>query len=62
MTRAAATMIRERTDSSPAQLLAELATPRSFTLTGLEDLRGGHAFEPWPEAATRLAERLKGRE
>jgi pyrroline-5-carboxylate reductase len=62
MTRAAATMIRERTDSSPAHLVAELATPRSFTLTGLEDLRRGHAFEPWPAAAARLAERLKGRE
>jgi pyrroline-5-carboxylate reductase len=60
MTRAAATIIRERTDSSPAQLLAELATPRSFTLSGLEDLRGEHAFEAWPDAASRLAERLKG--
>jgi pyrroline-5-carboxylate reductase len=60
MTRAAATIIRERTDAAPAQLLAELATPRSFTLAGLEDLRRNHAFEAWPEAATRLAERLKG--
>ncbi len=62
MTRAAATIIRERTDASPAQLLAELATPRSFTLSGLEDLRREHAFEAWQEAASRLAERLKGKE
>jgi len=62
MTRAAATIIRERTDSSPAQLLAELATPRSFTLSGLEDLNREHAFEAWPDTASRLAERLKGKE
>jgi pyrroline-5-carboxylate reductase len=60
MTRAAATIIRERTDTSPSQLLAELATPRSFTLSGLEDLRRTHAVEAWPNAASRLAERLKG--
>jgi pyrroline-5-carboxylate reductase len=60
MTRATATNIRERTESSPAELLAELATARSFTLSGLEDLRRNHAFEHWQDAATRLAERLKG--
>jgi pyrroline-5-carboxylate reductase len=62
MTRAAATVIRERTEASPAQLLAELATPRSFTLSGLEDLRREHAFEAWQDAASRLAERLEGKE
>jgi pyrroline-5-carboxylate reductase len=61
MTRAAATIIRERTDASPAQLVSELATPRSFTLSGIEDLRREHAFEAWPDAASRLAERFKGR-
>jgi pyrroline-5-carboxylate reductase len=55
-----AAIIRERTDTSPSQLLAELATPRSFTLSGLEDLRRTHAVEAWPNAASRLAERLKG--
>jgi pyrroline-5-carboxylate reductase len=61
MTRAAATIIRERTDASPAQLVSELATPRSFTLSGIEDLRREHAFEAWPDAASRLAERFRGR-
>ena len=59
MTRAAATAVRERSETSIDDLVAELATPRSFTLTGLEDLRRDGAFELWQAAATKLAIRLK---
>lgn len=59
MTRAAATAVRERRARSIADLLAELATPKSFTLAGLDELRGGRAFEPWRQAADSLARRLR---
>ncbi len=55
MTRAAATTIRERPDASVTELVAELATPRSFTLKGLDVLRAGHAFTPWHDAAAAVA-------
>lgn len=56
MTRAAATSARERIDTSPDGLVAELATPRSFTGAGLEILKEADAFEPWRRAAQHLAD------
>lgn len=58
MTRAAATAVRERRTNAIADLVAELATPRSFTLAGLDDLQRGRAFELWRHAAEQLAKRL----
>ena len=61
MTRAAATIIRERTDASPAQLC--LGACHATLLHPLRH-RGppprARAFEAWPDAASRLAERFKG--
>jgi pyrroline-5-carboxylate reductase len=57
MTRAAATTVRERPDDSIRDLVDELATPRSFTLKGLEVLRGSQAFTPWKNAAAALFEK-----
>ena len=54
MTRAAATSVRERSDVSVDELIGELATPRSFTGLGLEELRVRDAFAPWREAAERI--------
>jgi pyrroline-5-carboxylate reductase len=54
MTRAAATTVRERKDDSVRDLVDELATPRSFTLKGLEVLREADAFTPWKRAAEAL--------
>ncbi len=54
MTRAAATTVRERPQSPIDELVAELATPRSFTLKGLEVLRAADAFTPWQQAADSL--------
>ena len=56
MTRAAATSARERIDTSVEGLVAELATPRSFTGAGLDVLRKADAFRPWREAAQYLAD------
>ena len=50
MFRAAATVVRETTEKSIDELIGELATPRSFTLAGLEVLREREAFQPWREA------------
>jgi pyrroline-5-carboxylate reductase len=57
MTRAAATTVRERPDESIRALVDELATPRSFTLKGLEVLRETDAFTPWKNAAAALFEK-----
>ena len=57
MTRAAATTVRERPDDSVRALVDELATPRSFTLKGLEVLREADAFTPWKNAAAALFEK-----
>jgi len=54
MTRAAGTAVRERSDTPVAELVSELATPRSFTLKGLEVLREADAFTPWKKAADAL--------
>ncbi len=54
MTRAAATTVRERTQTPIDELVAELATPRSYTLKGLEVLRTADAFAPWKQAADTL--------
>ena len=58
MTRAAATSARERLDTSLEGLVAELATPRSYTGAGLKILKEANAFAPWRAAADHLA---KGR-
>lgn len=57
MTRAAATTVRDRRDDSIRALADELATPRSFTLKGLEVLREADAFTPWKKAAAALFEK-----
>lgn len=54
MTRAAATTVRERPSTPTSQLVSELATPRSFTLKGLEVLHEADAFTPWKRAADAL--------
>ncbi|MGI9464089.1 MAG: pyrroline-5-carboxylate reductase dimerization domain-containing protein, partial [Aestuariivirgaceae bacterium] len=54
MTRAAATSARERIDTSVEGLVAELATPRSFTAMGLDILNQDEAFAPWRRAAQHL--------
>jgi pyrroline-5-carboxylate reductase len=59
-TRAAATVVRERRDTPIAELVDAVATPRSFTLLGLEQLRRNDAFGLWPETADRVARRLSG--
>lgn len=56
MTRAAATSARERIDTSLEGLVAELATPRSFTGAGLEILNEDNAFAAWRRAAQHLAD------
>jgi pyrroline-5-carboxylate reductase len=56
MTRAGATSLLERPDDSVRALVDELATPRSFTLKGLEVLREADAFTPWKKAAAALFE------
>lgn len=55
MTRAAATSARERIDTSLDGLVSELATPRSYTGTGLDILKEDDAFGPWKRAAEHLA-------
>jgi pyrroline-5-carboxylate reductase len=57
MTRAGATSVLERPDDSVRALVDELATPRSFTLKGLEVLREADAFTPWKKAAAALFEK-----
>ena len=57
MTRAAATTVRDRPDESIRALVDELATPRSFTLKGLEVLREADAVTPWKNAAAALFEK-----
>jgi pyrroline-5-carboxylate reductase len=57
MTRAAATTVRDRPEDSIRALVDELATPRSFTLKGLEVLREADAFTPWKNAAAALFEK-----
>ncbi len=59
MTRAAATSVRERIDTSVEELLAELATPRSFTAAGLEILHREDSFAPWRHAADHLVDQQK---
>jgi pyrroline-5-carboxylate reductase len=54
MTRAAATSVRQRKGVEIADLVGELATPRSFTALGLEVLRARDAFAPWREASERI--------
>lgn len=54
MTRAAATTVRERTQTPIDELVADLATPRSYTLKGLEVLRTADAFTPRKQAADTL--------
>ena len=54
MTRAAATTVRERPLVPTSELVSELATPRSFTLKGLEVLHEEDAFTPWKKAADAL--------
>ncbi|NNE21471.1 MAG: NAD(P)-binding domain-containing protein [Rhizobiales bacterium] len=56
MTRAAATSARERIETPLDGLVAELATPRSFTGAGLDVLNEANAFEPWHRAAQHLAD------
>jgi pyrroline-5-carboxylate reductase len=58
MTRAAATVVRERTDTPIEALVAELATPRSFSRAGLELLDARDAFAPWREACEEVARKL----
>ncbi|MGI9415785.1 MAG: pyrroline-5-carboxylate reductase family protein, partial [Hyphomicrobiales bacterium] len=59
MTRAAAIMARERTDCSIDDLVDELATPRSFTRIGYENLVTAQAFEPWNDAAKLVFDKLR---
>lgn len=55
MTRAAATSARERIETPLDGLVAELATPRSFTGAGLDILHEDDAFAAWRRAADHLA-------
>lgn len=59
MTRAAATLVAERTDVPVERLVAEITPPRSMTGLGLDHLRASNAFEPWREAADRVLSELK---
>lgn len=54
MTRAAGTLVGERSDASVAQLVAEITPPRSMTGLGLDHLRERDAFEAWREAADHV--------
>lgn len=57
--RAAATLARE--ESVPvAQLVDELASPRSFTRMGLEVLRRENAFGPWQNALDTIRKQYDG--
>ena len=56
MTRAAATSARERIDTPLDGLVAELATPRSYTGAGLDILNEDDAFAAWKRAAQHLVE------
>jgi pyrroline-5-carboxylate reductase len=59
-TRAAATVVRERRETSIPELVADVATPKSFTLLGLEELRRQDAFDLWRNAADTVAGHLSG--
>ena len=59
-TRAAATVVRERRDTPIPELVADVATPKSFTLLGLEELRRNDAFGLWRDAADTVACHLSG--
>jgi pyrroline-5-carboxylate reductase len=59
-TRAAATVVRERRDTPIPELVADVATPKSFTLLGLEELRRQDAFDLWRNAADTVAGHLSG--
>jgi pyrroline-5-carboxylate reductase len=59
MVRAAATVARERKDTTMADLVGELATPRSFTGAGIRRLDGQEVFGHWRRAMDHTLDRLK---
>ena len=59
-TRAAATVVRERRDIPIPELVAGVATPKSFTLLGLEELRRHDALGLWRGAAGTVSRHLSG--
>jgi pyrroline-5-carboxylate reductase len=59
MVRAAATVARERKDTPMADLVGELATPRSFTGAGIRRLDGHQVFAHWRKAMDHILDRLK---
>jgi len=59
MTRAAATVARERAATPMADLVGELATPRSFTGAGIRYLDEREVFTHWGCAMDHILDRLK---
>jgi len=59
MTRAAGTLVGERTDASVAQLVEQITPPRSMTGLGLDHLHERDAFGPWREAADHVLAAMK---
>ncbi|MFT3987446.1 NAD(P)-binding domain-containing protein [Aestuariivirga sp.] len=57
--RAAGTEVRERNSQSVSDLVNSLATPRSFSLLGLQSLEADNAFAPWAKAAEKILAALK---
>jgi len=54
MTRAAGTLVRERTETSVDDLVTEITPPRSLTGLGLDHLKDENAFLPWRQAGDRV--------
>ncbi|MFO1089427.1 MAG: NAD(P)-binding domain-containing protein [Hyphomicrobiales bacterium] len=59
MMRAGATVARERTNTAVADLVSELATPRSFTGAGLRKLDEKQVFDAWTVAMDHVLARLR---
>lgn len=59
MTRAAGTLVGQRTETSVAQLVAEITPPRSMTGLGLDHLRDRKTFDAWREAADRVLAEMR---
>jgi len=57
--RAAGTEVRERNTRSVTDLVNSLATPRSFSLLGLQSLEANNAFAPWAKAADTILKALR---
>ncbi len=59
MTRAAATIVREKPETEVHDLVEELCLPESITGLGLDKLKQDKAFQPWKQAGDLVLHRLK---